>query len=172
MNQSLTEKHEFLSDYEIEVFKLVNEGNNPEKIAEKLNANDMLNKNRKGELIKRNAANIRKTKVVVRNKIEKELQKIANVNRLDLDLAKIPKDTGLMIAFDWVHNTKVYLFFTIEKGIIAWWEHECSDRCHSICQETLNLIRKERNIPITPEQEKLSLLEQFRYVVNTIQVNE
>jgi hypothetical protein len=81
----------------------------------------------------------------------------------------MPKDTGMMIAFDWVHNTKVYLFFTAEKGILAWWEHECSNRCKPICHETLDLILKERKIELPLETKDASLLEQFRYTVSVIQ---
>jgi len=98
-----------------------------------------------------------------------ELQKIATTNRLDLDLAKIPKDTGMMIAFDWVHNTKVYLIFSAERGIIAWWEHLCSERCELLCQETLGLILKERKIELTPDEKKQSILEQFRRIISIIQ---
>jgi hypothetical protein len=163
-----------LSDYELEVFKLVNEGESPDKIAESINSNDELNykedKDKNKIPVERSPANIRKTKVVVRSKLERELQKIATANRLDLDLAKIPKDTGIMIAFDWVHNTKVYLFFTAERGIIAWWEHLCSERCESLCQETLALILKERNIDLPPNDKNQSILEQFRKAISIIQV--
>ncbi|MFX0152571.1 MAG: hypothetical protein ACFFAJ_17425 [Candidatus Hodarchaeota archaeon] len=160
----MAQKQEFLTEYELEVFKLVNEGKNPQEIADQINS-DLRFEGQK----ERRKENIRKTRVVVRNKIERELRRIATANRLDLDLAKIPKDTGMMIAFDWVHNTKVYLFFTAEKGILAWWEHECSKNCEPICNETLELILKERKIEFPPETRKVSLLEQFRYVVSIIQ---
>ncbi|MFX0173856.1 MAG: hypothetical protein ACFE9L_18385 [Candidatus Hodarchaeota archaeon] len=160
----MAQKQEFLTEYELEVFKLVNEGKNPQEIADQINSNWKFEGQKE-----RRKENIRKTRVVVRNKIERELQRIATANRLDLDLAKMPKDTGMMIAFDWVHNTKVYLFFTSEKGILAWWEHECSKNCESICNETLELILRERKIKLPPKIKEASLLEQFRYVVSVIQ---
>lgn len=160
---AVAQKQEFLTEYELEVFKLVNEGNNPQEIADKINSDSRFEGQKE-----RRKENIRKTRVVVRNKIERELRRIATTNRLDLDLAKMPKDTGMMIAFDWVHNTKVYLFFTTEKGILAWWEHECSNRCEPICHETLDLILKERKIELPPETKDASLLEQFRYTVSVI----
>lgn len=165
----MSQKHEFLSEYELEVFRLVNEGKTPKEIALDLNNNEKLNKSKKGEKIERRPENIRKTKVVVRKKLERELQKIAETNRLDLDLAKMPKDTGLLMAFDWVHNTKVYLIFTRAQGVVAWWEHLCSERCQHRCQSTLDLILHERQIELSPELNDKSILDQFREITTIIQ---
>ena len=173
MKITVAKKQEFLSEYELEVFKLVNEGKTAQEIAEEINNQENFRYQKKKDgtetEVIRKPENIRKTKVVVRNKIEKELERIAATNRLDLDLANMPKDAGLMIAFDWVHNTKVYLFFTSAEGIIAWWEHECSDRCEPRCKNTLGLILKERKIELPSELKNESILEKFRYVVSVIQ---
>lgn len=168
-NSFLSQRPEFLTEYELEVFRLVNEGKDAQQIADDLNRNEKLNKDKQGKKIERSPENIRKTKVVVRKKLERELRKIAEANRLDLDLAKMPKDTGLLIAFDWVHNTKVYLIYTRELGVVAWWEHLCSDRCQHRCQSTLDLILRERQIELPPEIKDKVILDQFREAIAIIQ---
>ncbi|MFW9779093.1 MAG: hypothetical protein ACFFE8_09595 [Candidatus Heimdallarchaeota archaeon] len=165
----MSQRPEFLTEYELEVFRLVNEGKDAQQIADDLNRNENLNRDKEGKKIERSPENIRKTKVVVRKKLERELRKIAEANRLDLDLAKMPKDTGLLIAFDWVHNTKVYLIYTRELGVVAWWEHLCSDRCQHRCQDTLDLILRERQIKLPPELKDKSILDQFREAIAIIQ---
>ncbi|MFW9856953.1 MAG: hypothetical protein ACFFFG_18025 [Candidatus Thorarchaeota archaeon] len=165
----MSQRPEFLTEYELEVFRLVNEGKDAQQIADDLNRNEKLNKDKQGKKIERSPENIRKTKVVVRKKLERELRKIAEANRLDLDLAKMPKDTGLLIAFDWVHNTKVYLIYTRELGVVAWWEHLCSDRCQHRCQSTLDLILRERQIELPPEIKDKVILDQFREAIAIIQ---
>ncbi|MHA1215599.1 MAG: hypothetical protein ACTSR2_06855 [Candidatus Hodarchaeales archaeon] len=148
-------KPEWMSKYEFEVYKKTSEGISTKDIAEALNKSE---------------GSIRKTRVIVRKKIEKELYKAARTLRLDLDLSKIPKDSGLLIGFDWIHNTKVYLIFTISKGILAWWEHECkTEECLKRNQETLELICREKGVELSPEERSLSQLEQFRIVMKKIQ---
>lgn len=160
----LHQKPDFLTDYEFDVLRLTNEGMSPQKIANQLNS-DRKYMNQKKQ---KTPESVRKTRVVVRKKIERELRKIANTLRLDTNLRNIPRGTGLLIGYDWVHDTYVYLILTGEKGILAWYEHECSDKCRTECHATLDLIRQERKINLTPEQEKESLLEQFRLIISWI----
>ncbi|UCG02800.1 MAG: hypothetical protein JSW11_02185 [Candidatus Heimdallarchaeota archaeon] len=151
----MSHKPNFLSDYEFEVLRLTNEGMSAEDIARKLK--------------RENPNSIYKTRVVVRKKIETQLKNIAKSLRLDSDLAKIPKNAGLLVSYDWTNDTKVYIIFTTEEGILAWYEHHCSDKCQPDCQETLNLIKRERNIMLSNDQASLPILEQFRYVFSEIQ---
>ena len=152
------QKPDFLTDYEYNVLRLTNEGTKIKKIATDLGKKE---------------GNIRKTKVVVRKKIEKELQKTARSLRLDRDISNMPKNAGLLIGFDWIHNTKVFLIFTFTQGIIAWWEHECkTEECRKRNRETLDLICSERRIQLTLEEEKLSIREQFLKVIDIIQKNK
>ena len=154
----MDQKPEFLTDYEFSVLQLNNEGFKIKDIATKLEKKE---------------GNIRKTKVVVRKKIEKELQKTARSLRLDRDISNMPKDAGLLIGFDWIHNTKVFLIFTFTQGIIAWWEHECkTEECLKRNRETLDLICSERSIQLTLEEKKLSIREQFLKVIDIIQKNK
>ncbi len=154
----MDQKPEFLTDYEFSVLQLNNEGFKIKDIATKLEKKE---------------GNIRKTKVVVRKKIEKELQKTARSLRLDRDISNMPKDAGLLIGFDWIHNTKVFLIFTFTQGIIAWWEHECkTEECLKRNRETLDLICSERSIQLTLEEEKLSIRKQFLKVIDIIQKNK
>jgi len=154
----MDQKPDFLTDYEFSVLRLNNEGFKIKDIATKLGKKE---------------GNIRKTKVVVRKKIEKELQKTARALRIDLDISNMPKDAGLLIGFDWIHNTKVFLIFTFTQGIIAWWEHECKTKeCRKRNRKTLDLICSERNIQLTLEEEKQSIREQFLKVIDIIQKNK
>lgn len=147
-----------MTEQELAIFKLVNQVN------QKFSAQDIADK------LDKEPGYIRKTKFVIRKKIERELRKIASSLRLDLDLSNIPPDAGLLIGFDWVHNTKVYLIFTVERGIIAWWKHECiTDECRQRNQEIIDLICRERKINLTPKQQQLPLLEQFEIVIGEIQ---
>ena len=159
----MTQKPDFLTDYEFDVFQHTIKGKKPDEIAETLNS-DKKYKNQKKTL-----GSIRKTKVVVRKKIEKRLVGIAKSLRLDHDLTSMPKDSGLLVSYDWTNDTKVYIIFTIEEGILAWYEHECSDKCKLSCKEILDLVIRERNIPFTENQEALPILEQFRFVISKIQ---
>ncbi|MFW9994550.1 MAG: hypothetical protein ACFFD4_21075 [Candidatus Odinarchaeota archaeon] len=146
------QKPDFLTDYEFDVLKFTYEGNSIKKTAKILNKSE---------------GSIRKTKVIVRKKIESELQKIADALRLDTNLRIIPKGMGLLIGYDWVHDTYVYLILTGGK-ITAWYEHECSAKCKPECQTVLDQIKVERGIDLNAEQESLPLLEQFRLVISRI----
>ncbi|MFX1286454.1 MAG: hypothetical protein ACFFB5_22655 [Promethearchaeota archaeon] len=159
----MTQRLNFLSDYEFEVLRLTNEGMTAEAIAKKLN------EERKEKKTKASISSIYKTRVVVRKKIEEQLKNIAKSLRLDSDLAKMPKNTGLLVSYDWTNDTKVYIIFTTEEGILAWYEHHCSDKCRPDCQKTLDLIKRERNIVLSNNQASLPILEQFRYVFSEIQ---
>lgn len=155
MNPTQDKKDQILTENELDIFNLVNEGFNGQQIAEKLN---------------KQPSYIRKTKSVIRKKLEKELKRIASSLRLDSDLTHIPTDTGVMTGFDWQHNTKVYLIFTEEKGIIVWWKHEClTEECRKRNQEIINLICRERKITLSSKEQELPLLEQFEKVFQEIQ---
>ncbi|MFX0014469.1 MAG: hypothetical protein ACFFB2_09035 [Promethearchaeota archaeon] len=150
------QRPDFLSDYEFEVLRLTNEGKNADEIA---------------QLLKRkNAGSIYKTRVVVWRKIEEQLKNIAKSLRLDPDLTRMPKNSGLLVSYDWTNDTKVYIIFTTDEGILAWYEHHCSNKCQPKCQQTLDLIIRERNIVLSKEQTSLPILEQFRFVFSEIQV--
>lgn len=151
----MDKKDYILTENELGIFHLVNEGFNAQEIAEKLD---------------KQPSYIRKTKSVIRKKLEKELKRIANSLRLDHDLANIPANTGVMTGFDWQHNTKVYLIFTEEEGIVVWWKHEClTDECQKRNQEILDLICRERGIILSSKEQELPLLEQFEIVIKEIQ---
>lgn len=151
----MDKKDHILTENELDIFNLVNEGINAQEIAVKLN---------------KQPSYIRKTKSVIRKKLERELRKIANSLRLDLDLENISLDAGLLIGFDWVHNTKVYLIFTVEQSIIAWWKHEClTEECQKRNQNIIDLICRERKIKLKSNEQKLPLLEQFEIVIDEIQ---
>ncbi|MFX1517003.1 MAG: helix-turn-helix transcriptional regulator [Promethearchaeota archaeon] len=151
----MDKKDYILTENELDIFHLINEGFNAQEIAEKL---------------KKKSSYIRKTKSVIRKKLEKELKRIANSLRLDPDLANIPADSGVMTGFDWQHNTKVYLIFTEEKGIVVWWKHECiTDECQKRNQEILDLICHERGITLSSKEQELPLLEQFEILIKEIQ---
>lgn len=155
MNPPMDKKDYILTENELDIFHLINEGFNAQEIAEKL---------------KKKSSYIRKTKSVIRKKLEKELKRIANSLRLDPDLANIPADSGVMTGFDWQHNTKVYLIFTEEKGIVVWWKHECiTDECQKRNQEILDLICHERGITLSSKEQELPLLEQFEILIKEIQ---
>lgn len=147
-------KPEFLTKHEFLVLQNTYEGIKAGVIAKNLD---------------KSVGSIYKTRTVIRKKIEKELKRTANSLRLDLDLAKISRDAGLLIGFDWVHNTKVYLFFTAEKGILAWYEHECSNKCESICKETLDIIIRERGIKFENQKKNVSVLDQFKEISSILQ---
>jgi len=172
--------NEILSKKQLEIFKLLRDGFSIQEIAEIELSNDTMiksikqgkiaEKDNKEELEKKKSY-IRKVKSVIKKKLENEFQKIAKSLRLDLDLSQVAGDTGrtgLMFGFDWVHNTKVYLFFTEKEGIIVWYEHECSPRCTEMCEMTLNSIIDERRIVLPANGTKDSNLSKFRLLIEEI----
>lgn len=155
MNLNLYQKPDFLTDYEFQVLQRTNDGLGIKEIA---------------ELLGKSESNIRKTRSVIRKKIEKELKKVADTLRLDTETRNIPKGTGipaLLIGYDWVNDTHVYLILTSD-GVIAWYEHECSDKCKSECQLTLDQIRRERRIELNHKLENESPMDQFRFIIAKI----
>jgi hypothetical protein len=156
VKNKVLQKPDFLTEYEFNVLRLTNDGNNIKNIA---------------EILGKSEGSVRKTKVTIRKKIERELLKIANALRLDTNLRTIPKGTGLLIGYDWKLDTYVYLILT-GGSITIWYEHECSDKCQPECQSILDIIKRERRIELTSEQENESLLEQFRLVILIIKNKE
>jgi len=172
--------NEILSKQQLEIYKLLRDGFSIQKIAEIELSNEITTKSiKKGKIAEKDNEEelekkknyIRKVKSVIKKKFENEFQKIAKSLRLDLDLSQVSGDTGrtgLMFGFDWVHNTKVYLFFTEKEGIIVWYEHECSPRCNEMCEKTLNSIIDERNVFLPSSGAKLANLSKFRLLVEEI----
>ncbi|MHA2227558.1 MAG: hypothetical protein ACXAC8_20235 [Candidatus Hodarchaeales archaeon] len=158
----MDQKPDFLTEYEFKVYQLTSKGWSPQEISDQLNQ-DKSNKDKK---IKK-PGNIRKTRVVIRKKIERELQKIADSLRLDTNLRTIPKGTGLLIGYDWVHDTYVYLILS-EGMIKVWYEHNCSIKCEVECQNTLDLLLKERDLQLPPEVTNRPRLEHIRYIIDKI----
>ena len=111
---------------------------------------------------------VRKTKTQIRKKMSKELKKAADILRLQYTDADIDRDSGLLKCFDWVHNAWVTLVFTAFKGILAYYEHNCSSNCENICLKTLDLICVERNVDIDEKIKSLSTRPQYEHVFETI----
>ncbi|MFX0052867.1 MAG: LuxR C-terminal-related transcriptional regulator [Candidatus Hermodarchaeota archaeon] len=149
------QKPDFLSDYEFQVLQQTYDGLGIKEIAQSLGKSE---------------TNIRKTRSIIRKKIEKELKKVANTMRLDTETRNMPKGTGipaLLIGYDWVNDTHVYLILTGD-GVIAWYEHDCSDKCKSECQLILNQIQRERHIELDHKLESESPMDQFRFLITEI----
>ena len=111
---------------------------------------------------------VRKTKTRIRKKITKELTQLASTLRLQFTDADIDRDIGLLKCFDWVNNTWVFLVFTPNKGIVAYYNHKCSANCQKTCENTLTLICEERGIQVDEKINSLPTRLQFDHVFETI----
>jgi DNA-binding CsgD family transcriptional regulator len=150
---SKDQKSESLSDKETAVFVAMRDSLSNSQIAEELNITNSY---------------VRKTKSQIRKKMSKELKKAADVLRLQYTNADIDKDSGLLKCFDWIHNAWVTLVFTAFKGILAYYEHDCSPNCEKICSQTLDLICAERNVDIDEKIKSLPTKPQYEHVFETI----
>jgi hypothetical protein len=142
-----------LSEVETKVFLSMSAGLSNDEIAEELQMTNSY---------------VRKTKTKIRKKITKELTQVANTLRLQFSDSDIEKEVGLLKCFDWVNNTYVVLIFTSEHGILAYYDHNCSDNCISTCTETLNLISSTRRIQIPDRVLSLPTRRQYEYVFESI----
>jgi hypothetical protein len=142
-----------LSGVEAEVFDVMITGSSNKQIANQLNMKD---------------GYVRKIKTRIRKKVTRELKKAADMLRLQYTDDDIDRENGLLKSFDWVNNTWVALVFTAYKGILAYYEHECSSNCEDICLETLDLICKERCVDIDKKIKSLPIRLQYEYVFETI----
>ncbi len=140
-----------LSENELKIFQYTLSGYTDKEIAESLSSSE---------------GYVRKAKTGIRKKLEKELNAAAKLLRLDPDLRDLSRDLGLLTGFDWTRDTKVYLIFTEKQGIVAWWNHECSDKCESTCKEVYDLIREERGIEEIDSS--LSLEQKFKKMISII----
>ena len=111
---------------------------------------------------------VRKVKSRIRKKLVQELSQVANTLRLQFTDTDIDREKGILKCFDWVNNTWVILIFTPFKGIIAYYDHDCTDNCQKTCDTTLDDIIKERNIHIGQKIRSLPTRLQYEYVIETI----
>jgi len=142
-----------LSSVEIDVFTSMNAGSSNKEIADSLDMKDRY---------------VRKAKTRIRKKITKELTQVANTLRLQFTDSDIEREIGLLKCFDWVNNTWVILVFTPNKGIIAYYDHDCSDNCQKTCENTLALICEERGVQVDEKISSLPTRLQFDHVFETI----
>ncbi len=142
-----------LSDVEIDVFTSMIAGSSNKKIADSLEMQDSY---------------VRKVKTRIRKKLTKELTQLANTLRLQFTDADIEREKGILKCFDWVNNTWVILVFTPFSGIIAYYDHDCSDKCQLECSKTLQLIIDERNLQIDEKIKSFPTRLQFDHVFETI----
>jgi hypothetical protein len=142
-----------LSDVEIDVFTSMSAGSSNKQIADNYDMQDSY---------------VRKVKTRIRKKLAKELSQVANTLRLQFTDSDINKEQGLLKSFDWVNNTWVILVFTPNSGIIAYYDHECSDNCQKTCEKTLDDIINERALQIDEKFNSLSTRLRFDHVFETI----
>ena len=142
-----------LSDVEIDVFTSMSAGSSNTEIADSL---------------KMENSYVRKVKTRIRKKITKELAQVATTLRLQFTDSDIEREIGLLKCFDWVNNTWVILVFTSKSGIIAYYDHECSNNCQPTCEKTLTLICEERGVQIDEKISSLPTRLQFDHVFETI----
>lgn len=142
-----------LSEVETNVFTYMSAGLSNDEIADKLNMTNSY---------------VRKTKTKIRKKITKELTQVANTLRLQFSESDIEKEVGLLKCFDWVNNTYVVLIFTHEHGILAYYDHNCSDNCITSCTETLNLISSSRKIVVPDRVLSLPIRLQYEHVFESV----
>ena len=142
-----------LSDVEIDVFTSMSAGSSNAEIADSLGMQNSY---------------VRKAKTRIREKLKKELTQVANTLRLQFTDSDIEREIGLLKCFDWVNNTWVILVFTPKRGIIAYYDHECSNNCQLTCEKTLTLICEERGVQIDEKISSLPTRLQFDHVFETI----
>ncbi len=142
-----------LSEVETQVFNSMSAGLSNNEISDTLDMNNSY---------------VRKTKTKIRKKITKELTQVANTLRLQFSDSDIEKEVGVLKCFDWVNNTYVILVFTPEQGILAYYDHNCSDNCQVTCIETLNLIRSSRRILVPDRVLSLPIRLQYEHVFESI----
>ncbi|TXT53564.1 MAG: hypothetical protein BAJATHORv1_160007 [Candidatus Thorarchaeota archaeon] len=100
-----------------------------------------------------------------RKKIKKALEDQGKSHRLDIESVQDYK--GLLMGFDYQANAQVYIVFTMQLGNVVWYKHDsyagklCPD-CpkESECRETLDVIIKEYNIELRPDQKQLPMTQQ------------
>jgi hypothetical protein len=146
-------KSDFLSIKETAVYVKVSNGLSNEQIANELDIENSY---------------VRKIKTQIRKKVTKELKKAADILRLQYTDSDIDRDNGLLKCFDWIHNAWATLVFTPYKGIIAYYEHDCSPNCENICEETLKDICYELYITIDEKIKSLPTRLQYEYVFENI----
>jgi DNA-binding CsgD family transcriptional regulator len=150
---SINQKSDSLSEKETAVFVAMRDGLSSAEIVNELKISNSY---------------VRKTKSQIRKKMVKELKKAADILRLQFTDADIDRDSGLLKCFDWVHNAWVTLVFTAFKGILAYYEHDCTSNCEVNCLKTLDLIGDERNVAIDEKIKSLSTRDQYEYLFENI----
>ncbi len=115
-------------------------------------------------------ANVSKTKGSIRRKINEGLERLARSLQLDYEELSNKSGRAALKGYHFAIDTQVYLFFTIKDGFIAWYRH---DNClressrHQKCQKGLELLKKERKIPV---KEGKDMSEEWEQVWKWIEV--
>ena len=112
-----------------------------------------------------------------REKIAKTLKEHANSHRLDIETLLDYK--GLLIGYDYQTSTQVYMVYTEKFGTVVWYKHDsyagklCPD-CpkENDCRETLNVIIREHNISLRPDEEKMCMTDQSIAIFNKLAAKE
>ncbi len=111
------------------------------------------------ETLGKKIAYVSKTKGIIRRKINEGLEELARSLMIDYSELDTKFGKAIIEGYHFAIDTKVYLFFSIKEGFVAWY---CHDRCirndstHQKCQNILNLIKQERNIDEIENQENLT----------------
>jgi hypothetical protein len=116
-----------------------------------------------------------------KSKIEDTLRQHANSHRLALDEDQTKKgfgEKGVLTGFDYQASATVYIVFTLDLGVIVWYEHKdyggklcdgtdretnrkgnpCPKRAE--CRETLDTIIEEYNLSLNPNEVDMYMTEQ------------
>lgn len=112
-----------------------------------------------------------------RKKIKKTLQELALSHRLDIE--SILDYHGLLIGYDYQTNSKVFLIFTVDLGIVVWYKHadwlgKLCPNCpkKDECRETLDTILEEYNLKLRPDEEVLHMTEQSLEIFEKLAAKE
>ena len=112
-----------------------------------------------------------------RAKIAEILHEHAESHRLDIESLQDYK--GLMIGFDYQANSQVYIIFTMHLGPVVWYKHssyagKLCDNCPKEidCTETLEVIKREYNLSLRPDEESLPLTKQSIALFNKLAAKE
>ncbi|MFX0114669.1 MAG: hypothetical protein ACFFB3_08980 [Candidatus Hodarchaeota archaeon] len=100
-------------------------------------------------------SNVSKTKGSIRRKVNIGLERLAKSLQLDYEELSHKDGRAILTGYHFAVDTPVYLLFTLKDGFIAWYRHaKCirNDPRHQKCQEGLDLLRDERQIPVGQEE--------------------
>ncbi|RLI49962.1 MAG: hypothetical protein DRO73_04665 [Candidatus Thorarchaeota archaeon] len=112
-----------------------------------------------------------------RKKIDRVLRNHATSHRLDIESVLDYK--GLLMGFDYQANAQVYIVFTLDLGVVVWYEHDsyggkpCSE-CpkEKACRVTLDTIIREYAITLRPDEVELPMTQQSIAVFRKLAAKE